>query len=97
MREQGDARRAAKEEACRQQEAAAVGERHPDLLATRVPQAWAKVGVLISTRQTKAYADAVQMLLDLLEITARWHAVPDFDRPLAEFNVAHSKKRAFIE
>jgi hypothetical protein len=53
--------------------------------------------VLISTRQTKAYADAVQMLLDLLEITARWHAVPDFDRPLAEFNVAHSKKRAFIE
>ena len=49
------------------------------------------------SRQAKAYAEAVQMLLDLREITARRHAVPDFDRRLAEIRVAHAKKRAFIE
>jgi hypothetical protein len=37
------------------------------------------------------------MLLDLREITARRHAVPDFDRRLAEIRAAHAKKRAFIE
>lgn len=47
--------------------------------------------------QAKAYAEAVQMLLDLREITARRHAVSDFDRRLAEIRAAHAKKRAFIE
>jgi hypothetical protein len=96
-REHNDARRAAEEEARRVQEAAAARERHLELLATRIPLAWVKVDELISTRQAKAYAEAVQMLLDLREITARRHAVPDFDRRLAEIRAAHAKKSAFIE
>jgi len=97
LREQEDARRAAEEEAHRVRAAAAARERHLELLATRVPQAWAKVDELISTRQAKTYAESVQMLLDLREIAARRHAVPDFDRRLAEIRAAHAKKRAFIE
>ena len=96
-REQKDARRSAEEESRRAREAAAARERHLELLSTRIPQAWVKVAELISTRQAKAYAEAVQILLDLREITARQHAVPDFDRPLAEIRAAHAKKRAFIE
>jgi uncharacterized Zn finger protein len=49
------------------------------------------------SRQAKTYAEAVQMPLDLREITARRHAVPDIDRCLAEIRAAHAKKRAFIE
>lgn len=37
------------------------------------------------------------MLLDLREITGRRHAVPEFDRRLAELRADHAKKRAFIE
>ena len=96
-REQEDARRAAEEESRRVREAAAARERHLELLATRIPQAWVKVDELISTRQAKTYTEAVQILLDLREITARRHAVPDFDRRLAEIRAAHAKKRAFIE
>jgi hypothetical protein len=96
-REQEDARRAAEEEARRVRETAAARERHLELLATRVPQAWVKVEELVSTRQAKTYAEAVQMLLDLREIAARRHAGPDFDRRLAEIRAAHAKKRAFIE
>jgi hypothetical protein len=96
-RDQEDARRAAEEEARRVRDAAAARERHLELLATRVPQAWLKVDELISTRQAKTYAEAVQMLLDLREIAARRHAGPDFDRRLAEIRAAHAKKRAFIE
>ncbi|MBX3747033.1 MAG: hypothetical protein KF833_17125 [Verrucomicrobiae bacterium] len=96
-REQEDARRAAEEEARRVREAAAARETHLELLATRVPQAWAKINELIATRQTKAYSEAVQMLLDLREITARQRAAPDFDRRLAEIRVAHAKKRVLIE
>ncbi len=96
-RDQEDARRAAEEEARRVREAAAARERHLELLATRAPQAWAKIDELIATRQTKAYSEAVQMLLDLREITARQCAVPDFDRRLAEIRAAHAKKRALIE
>ena len=96
-REQKDARRAAEEEARRVQEAAAARERHLELLASRIPQAWVKVAELISKRLAKSYAEAVQMLLDLRKITARRHAVPDFDRRLTEIGAAHAKKRAFIE
>lgn len=97
LREHEDARRAAEEESRRVREAAAARERHLERLATRVPQAWLKVDELISMRQAKTYAEAVQMLLDLREIMARRHAVSDFDRRLAEIRAAHAKKRAFIE
>lgn len=96
-REQEDARRATEEEARRAREAAAARERHLELLATRIPQAWVKVEELISTRQAKTYAEAAQMLRDLREIMARQHADPDFDRRLAEIRAAHAKKKAFIE
>jgi hypothetical protein len=96
-REEAEARKAEEARAQIQREAAAAQSRRLEVLATRIPATWTRIGELIQSRQEKSYAEAVQLLGDLKELDQRRRLVPDFGRRLADIRAIHARKRTFIE
>ncbi|WP_459866881.1 hypothetical protein [Endothiovibrio diazotrophicus] len=94
VREQ--ARRA--EESRRRREAAEAAARagHLDKLATRKAQAWKEMEPLVSSKKSKAYDQAVALLVDLRDLAVREGDEQDFVGRLAALRERHARKPSFI-
>lgn len=90
-------RKAAEERARKDREAAREREKHLEGVARRMPELWDLVEALLAAKQSKAYAEAVQILQDLREVATRRQAGPDFARRLAALRDRHAKKRTFLD
>lgn len=56
-----------------------------------------QVEILVVARQSKTYAEAIQVLQDMREVATRRGTGPDFARRLAALRDRHAKKRTFLE
>ena len=96
-REHEEAIQAARLKARQEIEAAKAREKHLESLAIRIEEAWETVDERVATKQRKAYAEAVQILLDLREVASRQKVPDDFSKRIAAFRACHTKKKAFID
>ena len=94
--EQHAAAMAAARQALREQQRAAVRQRHLDELAQDPETAWADAERLISTRLPAQYDAAVTLLGDLQELAQREDQVPAFARRFAALREAHLRKPNLI-
>jgi hypothetical protein len=96
QRRRVEAERRAKEKARREREAAIAREKYLDGIAGREPGLWAEVHSLIATKQPKNYDQAVKLLVDLRDLSAR---TPDgdFGLRLEALRQAHARKPTLIE
>lgn len=94
-RQQAEARRAAAEKHRQAQLTAAAREKRLETLTARIPKAWVQVEELLSTRKGKAYAEAVQLLVDLCELASRRQEKSEFAQKLAELRTRHATRKAF--
>jgi hypothetical protein len=96
-REREETTKVAAEKARQNRECARVREEYLSSLATRVPAVWHQVEELVSAKQSKAYAEAIQLLIDLREVANRRGTGPDYARQLAGLRDRHTKKKSFLE
>ena len=94
--EQHAAAMAAARQALREQQRAAVRQRHLDELAQDPETAWADAERLISTRLPAQYDAAVTLLRDLQELAQREDQAPAFARRFAALREAHLRKPSLI-
>ena len=94
-RERIAAEKAAAAKIRREREAAATRARQLDLLAGREAQLWTKVEELATTRLPKDYDEAVRLLVDLRDLSARGDATV-FQSQLAGFRSAHMRKPSLL-
>jgi len=90
------AKKAAKEKACRDREAAVSREKYLQEIAGREPELWNQVEDLIATKQPKSYDHAVKLLLDLQDLAARKGKRDNFEARLGGLRAAHARKPSFI-
>jgi FtsZ-interacting cell division protein YlmF len=96
-RRQLAAKKAAEEQARREREAAILRAKHLDKIAGREPELWNEVGNLILTKQPKNYDSAVELLVDLRDLSARNGKTNGFQERLDAIRMAHARKPGFIE
>lgn len=97
MERQGrEAKRRSQEQARRDQEAASAREQYLAGLEGHETELWAEVEALVSTKQPKKYAEAIEHLIDLRDLAAR---TPngDFPHRIETLRQAHDRKPAFLE
>jgi uncharacterized Zn finger protein len=62
-----------------------------------MPELWDQVEVLAAAKQSKAYAEAVQVVQDLRDVSTRRGTGSEFARQLAALRDRHAKKRTFLD
>jgi hypothetical protein len=90
------ASKAAEEKARRKRQAAAARLEYLDSVAPRAPQLWGEVEALISTKQPKGYARAIELLVDLRDLSLRSNGA-DFGSRVHSLRAAHVHKAAFLK
>lgn len=78
------------------QEYAAQREQHLKRLAGRGAAIWREIEALIAERKPTAYGQAVELLTDLRELTAREGAMTDWRRRIRALTGRHNRKETFI-
>ncbi len=96
-RRRREAERAADERVRRAREAAAARERELDELAEKEPAAWRRVGALIATKQSGMYDEAVELLIDLRDVSARVDRAAEFDARVRRLAEEHARKVTFVD
>jgi len=96
-RRRAAARKAAEERARREREAAERREKYLNEIASREPNLWNQVEILISTKQPKNYDQAVRLLVDLRDLASRKGKMDEFVRRLSVLRAAQARKPSFIE
>ncbi|WP_432956516.1 hypothetical protein [Micromonospora haikouensis] len=81
----------------RERSAAAARQRHLDTLAVDQPAAWQRVDGLIATKKPREYDTAVQLLVDLRELSERDGDSSSYRHRLAELRAAHARKPSLLE
>ena len=71
-------------------------ERHLDGIAPRRAQLWIQVEKLVATTKPANYAEALMLLLDLRDLSARRTERDDFRARLAALKRTHAAKPAFL-
>jgi hypothetical protein len=92
---QAEAARAAKE-ARRAQQRALAREKRLDALARDEETAWVRVESLIDTRKQDNYDAAVELLVDLQEVTARTDRLEEFTHRFTHLRQRHLRKPTLI-
>jgi hypothetical protein len=92
-----DAARAAEERVRREREAAAERERRLDELAEKEPAAWRRVGALIATKQSVMYEEAMTLVMDLRDVSARSDRTAEFDARVRRLAEEHARKVTFVD
>ena len=95
-RQRAAAKKAAEEKARRERDAAAARQKYLDGLAPKAPQLWGQVETLIATKQPKSYERAVELLVDLRDLSARGGGF-DFRSRVESLRAANVRKPAFLE
>lgn len=96
-RESGEKRVAAAERARLAKEAEISRARYLRSLKGRADAIWAEVEGMVALRQSKAYDQALQHLLDLRDLAALEARQADFQRRLALFCDRHSAKKSLMD
>lgn len=96
-RQRQEAERKAAEQARRQREQAAARARHLDSLVGREEELWRSAESLIDTTQQKAYDQALQLLADLRDLSARQQQKADFAARLDSLRVRNARRPSLIE
>ncbi len=91
-----DAALRAKEEAKLARKAAVARGRYLDGIVERAPELWAKVESLIATRNPYRYDEAVQILVDLRDLSARGTG-DDFAKRMMDTRRTHAHKPSLIQ
>ncbi len=94
-RRRAEAETAAREKARRERAAAVARVRHLNLLSGREPTLWSQVNDLIGTRQPKSYDEAVQLLVDLRDLSRRKDGT-DFHVRLEALRAEQGRKASLI-
>ncbi|MGS2617641.1 hypothetical protein ACVCAH_24420 [Micromonospora sp. LZ34] len=81
----------------RERSAAAARQRHLDALAVDQPAAWQRVNELIDTKKPREYDTAVQLLVDLRDLSERDGDTTPFRQQLAELRTVHARKPSLLE
>ncbi|MEH0929642.1 hypothetical protein [Micromonospora sp. CPCC 205558] len=97
VRERRDAEQRERDRIRREWSAAAARQRHLDTLAVDQPAAWQQVDELIATKKPREYDTAVQLLVDLRELSERDEDSSSFQHRLAELRAAHARKPSLLE
>ncbi|MBI2939348.1 MAG: hypothetical protein HYY04_02835 [Chloroflexi bacterium] len=95
-RRREEAEREARERARREREEAVARAAYLDDLAGREQAAWLQVEALIGKRQAAPYDEAVQLLKDLRDLSARKQTAPAFAARLSQLRAQHAKKSGFL-
>ncbi|HEX5995711.1 MAG TPA: hypothetical protein VFY84_11265 [Jiangellales bacterium] len=77
--------------------AAAARQRHLDAIAVDQPAAWQGVNELIDTKKPREYDTAVQLLVDLRDLSERDGNTAPFRHRLAELRTVHARKPSLLE
>ncbi|MFG2099343.1 hypothetical protein ACGFJ5_01960 [Micromonospora echinaurantiaca] len=96
-RERRDAEQRERDRISRERSAAAARQRHLDTLAVDQPAAWQRVDELIATKKPREYDTAVQLLVDLHDLSERDGDSSWFRHRLAELRAAHARKPSLLE
>ncbi|WP_431876872.1 hypothetical protein [Micromonospora marina] len=96
-RERRDAGQRERDRVRRERSAAAARQRHLDTLAVDQPTAWQRVEELIATKKPREYYTAVQLLVDLRELSERDGDSSSFRHRLAELRAVHARKPSLLE
>ncbi|WP_213454648.1 hypothetical protein [Rhizomonospora bruguierae] len=96
-RERRDAEQRERDRARRERSAAAARQQHLDTLAVDQPAAWQRVDTLIATKKPREYDTAVQLLVDLRDLSERDGSTPLFRQRLAELRATHARKPSLLE
>jgi len=91
------ARQQAAAQARREREAAAARTRHLDSLAGQEEALWGQVAVLIEASRAKEYDQAMQLLADLRDLSARDHQEALFTARLGALRDQYPKRRGLHE
>src|SRR5262249_44740896 len=81
----------------RERAALQARQRHPDELAVDEPGAWRQVATLIDIKRPREYDIAVQLLVDLRELSDRDGRAASFRRQLVELRTRHARKPSLLE
>ncbi|WP_088986562.1 hypothetical protein [Micromonospora chokoriensis] len=96
-RERRDAEQRERDQVSRERSAAAARQRHLDTLAVDQPAVWQRVDELIATKKPREYDTAVQLLVDLHDLSERDGDSSSFQHGLAELRAAHARKPSLLE
>ena len=91
----GETESAAKAKRKRERAAAAARKEYLDDLTGREPAIWMQVNELIATRQPGSYDEAVRLLTDLQELSARGDGAV-FRRRIEALRAEHARKPSLI-
>jgi hypothetical protein len=95
-RERIEAEKRAREKARRDREAALAREKHLDSLVGRETKLWTEIDGLVATKQPKNYDQAVKLLIDLRDLTARGKS-GEFSLRMAALHQTQARKPSLIE
>ena len=96
-RRQAEAERIARESAKRQAEQAATRAKHLDRLAMNELEAWRRVEALIDTKRPPEYDQAVTLLVDLRDMSARTGRTGAYTERLHDLRGLHARKPSLME
>jgi cell division septum initiation protein DivIVA len=96
-RRQAEARKRAQEAERRQREAQIARAKYLDKIAAQQPKLWAQIEGLIATKQPKRYDEAVQLLIDLRDLTQREGKGDKFRTRMESIRAAHARKPSFLD
>jgi hypothetical protein len=95
-RSRREAERRAAERARREREQAAARAAYLDTLQGREPEIWTQVESLIATKRPKDYDQAVTLLVDLRDLSARSGREAEFPTQLRELRERHAMKVSLL-
>jgi hypothetical protein len=95
-REQHIAEQKAKEKVRKEKEAAIARDKYLNDLAKRENDVWEKVDPLILTKKPKDYDEAVQLLVDLRDLSKKNNTISIFKSKLMIIRENHSRKSSLI-
>jgi|SRR5579884_126683 len=96
-RRREEATRRAAERARREREQAIARAAYLDGLVGQDERLWDQVEALVATKQPQRYDQAVQLVRDLQELSARTGTTAAFEARLGALRVRHARKSTFVE
>ena len=91
------AEKRAKEKARKERERAELREKYLNGLVKREDQVWNQVDELIGTKRPTDYDSAVQLLVDLRDLSTKRKNEKPFQEKLQRVREMHSRKPSFME
>jgi hypothetical protein len=96
-REGRDAQQRERDRVRQERSAAVARQRHLDTLAVDQPAVWQRIDELIATKKPREYDSAVQLLVDLRDLTERDGGTAAFEHRLTVLRVAHARKPSLLQ